>query len=252
MKEETLLCFWAKLGKSAYSERHPLICHMIDVAMVAKQMWNSVLGPRVRQRVAKLLRLNEDIAGCWLSFWVGGHDIGKAIPGFQCPIGTSQQNYRDARKALESSGFDFPNVPQLSRKPHWVVTRCVLQDLLSGPQSWAGLDATFARRVATAVGGHHGVFPASFGGDLGGDVLGGPRWSRARTTLLDSLAQVLRLPSGRPESPPEEAHWFFMFLAGLTSVADWIGSNRRLFPSCAENVELAAYAQEAEGKAVRG
>jgi CRISPR-associated endonuclease/helicase Cas3 len=40
-----------------------------------------------------------------------------------------------------------------------------------------------------------------------------------------------------------------MFLAGLTSVADWIGSHKTLFPSATGQVNLSAYLRSASQKA---
>ena len=46
-REHWLLACWAKLGTgSGVSGYHPLLWHMTDVAMVARELWQSVLSPR--------------------------------------------------------------------------------------------------------------------------------------------------------------------------------------------------------------
>ncbi|KAF0168589.1 MAG: hypothetical protein FD161_4967, partial [Limisphaerales bacterium] len=43
-KPQLLLSFWAKLGSATYPESfHPLLFHLLDVAAVARQLWDEVL-----------------------------------------------------------------------------------------------------------------------------------------------------------------------------------------------------------------
>lgn len=73
-----LFSFWAKLPrkKDEYppTKFHPLLCHMLDVAVVAQALWDNVITQRSRQRIAKALGFDENSlveAGIWLSFLVG-------------------------------------------------------------------------------------------------------------------------------------------------------------------------------------
>ena len=65
---ERLLACWAKLnsgnGRPGY---HPLLCHMADIAMVAKEMWESTFSPAQQTAMAEALGLGEcrDAAGLW-------------------------------------------------------------------------------------------------------------------------------------------------------------------------------------------
>jgi hypothetical protein len=82
----SLAILWAKLGHSAARTKpryHPLLCHLLDVAVVARELWQSVLSVPARQHVADALGLDVDAAGAWIAFWAGVHDIGKACPAFQ-------------------------------------------------------------------------------------------------------------------------------------------------------------------------
>jgi CRISPR-associated endonuclease/helicase Cas3 len=240
------LSLWAKLGQDDYQLRHPVICHLVDVAAVAHELWQRVLREAPKRRIASRFGLDPTPAGFWLAFWTGAHDIGKASPCFQ-----AKDQSGAARKALEAEGFDFPSGQDI---PHGVISTRILADLLTGPSAWPAVPKTMARRVAVAVGGHHGVFPATADWDgLGRAALGSNAlWQQARCEILSALAAALHLPSLQPPSaPPDDHHAAFMFLAGLTSVADWVGSNKVLFPSATGAVDLPAYLHTAPDRARR-
>jgi CRISPR-associated endonuclease/helicase Cas3 len=110
---------------------------------------------------------------------------------------------------------------------HAFVSQIVLADLLI-KLGWA---EDLAELVADAVGCHHGERASPSKLDtLSGNrkSLGGGDWQEARHCLFDALREVLGadvIPSKATLSGPE-----FMLLAGLTSFADWIGSNDEWFP----------------------
>jgi CRISPR-associated endonuclease/helicase Cas3 len=77
---------------------------------------------------------------------------------------------------------------------------------------------------------------------LSGNELGNHAWSDARHGLLTALAEALHLPGEpAPRAPSDDDHAFFMLLAGLTSVADWVGSAQDFFPFAGGDVDLAVY-----------
>jgi CRISPR-associated endonuclease/helicase Cas3 len=67
---------WAKTSKG--NNIHPLICHMVDVAEVARALWERALGEGLRIQFSRQLRLAPEQAGDLVAFWVGLHDLGKA------------------------------------------------------------------------------------------------------------------------------------------------------------------------------
>src|SRR4051812_47014714 len=75
-----LLLLWAKLGQADFAERHPIVCHLLDVASVALRLWDDALHDALKKRLAASLGLPPDHAGRWLAFWAGAHDIGKVSP----------------------------------------------------------------------------------------------------------------------------------------------------------------------------
>jgi CRISPR-associated endonuclease/helicase Cas3 len=207
---------WAKLGNETWPNQfHPLICHLIDVAQVTRRLWDLVLRPRVRGWVSKRLGLPEADAGTWLAFWTGAHDIGKACPGFQF------QGKTDALKLQLGATFNAPT----GESPHHgkTGTAILFEELLSLHGNRA-----LANAVAVAVGGHHGLFFQT--GSLG-DCLGNQdSWGASRIEILGELKRRLgvnTLSQPNPSTNDDQSVW--MFLAGLTSAADWVGSNTTYF-----------------------
>jgi CRISPR-associated endonuclease/helicase Cas3 len=229
--------FWAKFSKNA-GTFHPLLCHLVDVAVVAQAMWRGVLPPRARRRFADALGVDEEAAGRWIAFWAGLHDLGKASPAFQLQTRDSLIEARLRRAGLSCRAADA------RANPHGTVSAQVLRGLL--PQEF-GLGAELASRVAIVVGGHHGTFPSSGKIQaLSKEAVGRGAWQGARGELSRLLATVLELPH---EAPPGDLdHAAEMALAGFVSVADWIGSNEDCFPHAATNaddapaLDLAEYA----------
>lgn len=235
---DQLNLLWAKIGKGTYEERHPLLHHLIDVGCVAGHLWQGVLRQPARERFASALGLDTDAAGRWMSFWTAAHDIGKASPWFQARNG-------DARVALHTAGFNFTGA---SNRPHGTISTGVLQTLLvEHDRAWTAVDKKLARRVAIAVGGHHGLFPASNTvNELSTNELGcGYQWDHARHELLGNLTNVFGLCdcSAPRDLTGPDAHWPMMVLAGLTSVADWIASNKDDFRHTPDAIDIASYAK---------
>jgi CRISPR-associated endonuclease/helicase Cas3 len=155
-------------------------------------------------------------------FWAGAHDIGKVAACFQ--------DRNDARTSalkerLCSAGFPFHGWD----KPHGTISSAVLADLLADPSGWPLIPKPLAERIAVAVGGHHGLYPNDWA-DVA-DLLRQPsNWDAARREILRVLADLL-LDGVKAPLPAETSDQSaYMALAGLTSVADWIGSNQTFFP----------------------
>lgn len=212
--------FWAKLSPRDAPERvHPLMCHMIDVAAVAGAIWRTVLTEGERGRVASSLGCTEAAAAAWIAFIAGLHDIGKASPAFQS---------MDPRAGERLKGTGLTCRKPVRDTPHGVASTVSLMAILPA----FGLSGDMAGRLATVVGGHHGVFPQSveIGSAQGNPgAIGREPWVGARIFLAELLATLLDLP--RRDAPAQLDNATAMFLAGLVSVADWIGSVEELFPA---------------------
>ncbi|MFZ2486485.1 MAG: CRISPR-associated helicase Cas3' [Anaerolineae bacterium] len=231
---------WAKTDRKT-QRFHPLICHLIDVAQVAHKLWSNVLTDSFRSHLAAMLNLEIEAAGRLLAFWAALHDIGKASPAFQRKVGHLQTT-------LEKAGIQFPKLFSNENTPHGLLSTCFLETLLVTETT---LDLRAAKRIAWALGGHHGVWPEP-GATKGvkTDQKGEHEWNTMRKSLIEDLKAVLR--------PPELHGWiaerkdenvFLALFSGFVSVADWIGSSETYF-SYTETVEdLHEYATQAAQKA---
>jgi len=246
---------WAKASKGGGAPFHPLVCHLIDVAAVARCFWDSVFHESIRRALAATLGLECEHAARWMAFWAGAHDLGKASPGFQARAPA-------LRKQLENGGFHFPRLRGRTPSPHNVVTTHALVQLLAvgqetgtpgggGPTCFATIPEALARRVASAVGGHHGTFPRSHEvSALPPSVLGVGRWQEARHRLLCDLARALGLCGVKaPRVELGDEHAFFMMLAGLTSVADWVASCEAFFGYADPDIDVEHYGRRADEQA---
>ena len=216
--DEIMLKLWAKKTGTENVVRYPLMFHMIDVAAVTQTLWDMAIQKDTRRFLAQQLNIEEDHARDWLAFWCGLHDIGKAIPAFQ-------GKDKDSRMQLEQGGLDFDCT--YSDTHHSIATSLIVSWLL---EKESHLPAKLTQRVATTIAGHHGLFPRP--GDLPKlNYLGNSQWRDKWQKLASALKKCLHLDVARVhKSETTPAHGFFLILAGLTSVADWIASNEEWFP----------------------
>ncbi|MBW1990541.1 MAG: CRISPR-associated endonuclease Cas3'' [Deltaproteobacteria bacterium] len=214
---------------------HPLIFHLTDVAAVARCLWEEVLDRGARTDMAAALGLTEAAAGQWVALWAGLHDLGKASPAFQ-------GKWAPARRLLAEEGLGC-KAPARS-VPHGVLTAMFLPQLFK--ELHPALAPPWTGRLGVALGGHHGIFPRS--ADLLAvtrDEQGGRRWHRLRVELFQDFTRLWRLPELPPPRAADPGHAFFLQLAGLVCVADWVASNEQFFPFTHPSVEIGRYREQA-------
>ncbi len=229
---------WAKWSPKSPQLWHPVACHLIDVANVATALWSDSLGNGLREWLARELEFSVDSAGRWIAFWIGLHDLGKISPAFQRQVHESIPSLRDC-------GFEFPGDDK-QRVPHGSITDWTLPELLNRR---FGMSEKCGQAIGESVGGHHGLFtpPQTISKDA--LQIGRGRWGSARAEVVDWLSDVLKLPPIEhwPTERPSTA--WLLTLAGLTSVADWLGSMAEVFPPAGPDVDFAAYVIESQQKA---
>ncbi len=216
---------WALWGKAQPGDvqpapAHPLLCHMLDVAFVAQRILEDVLPRSMAQRLARSTSLGWPDVQAWITFLVALHDLGKASPEFQAKAPAM-------RVALDAIGFDLD--PPSGARFHGVFGVLGIAEQLQR----MGLDQFAAVRLARAVAAHHGEFPT----DAAALNPAGPResgrhpaWATARRGIVDTLAQTLGVRDAQPfQGSASEDHAIIVLLAGLTAVADWIGSIAEVF-----------------------
>lgn len=213
MKTLDVLRFWAK--KSDDNTKHyPLLYHMLDAAAVCREIWEGCLHESARQSIASGLQFSDTDTVKLVSFWVGLHDIGKASPDFQ-------GNSEAVKLKLGDAGFKFGRTHDTY---HGTATACVLQEFLQN-----NIDRELAKKISVTVGGHHGVFPRTKELQDTRLNLGDGPWNDARAELYKCIIDLCGI-CDVPTLKDSPGNAFFMFLAGLTSVADWIASNEEFFP----------------------
>jgi len=199
---------------------------MVDVAAVAEALWDRCLPPGTRGLIANALGLTEAEARQWVALLAGLHDLGKASRPFQ---GKDTQH----ATRLRGTGLTATSI----RDPgHGLVSAVQLPELLHE----AGVPVRVAARLATITGGHHGVFPLPKDGEGKGESIGegdsGVRqaWESVRRELFNELAALLHI-----DAAPRiiDSNAAVMVLAGLISVADWIGSSEDFFGYAPEAVD---------------
>lgn len=133
------------------------------------------------------------------AFVAACHDIGKVSPTF----------YNKLYRAC--------NLPELPGH--------VNPDMEKGWGGHAGVSQITAKALGVSrfvpeiLGGHHGFAPNVAGKRAHDDVFGGDAWQTEREKLVNALQEAMQ------ETWPEiEIYPIARLLAGLTSVADWIGS----------------------------
>lgn len=141
------------------------------------------------------------------------HDIGKITLGFQ----VKAPGWLAGAGLGKQAGLEAP----YSVSDHALVSQVYLQELLKpdGAQLWA-----------VAVGSHHGR-PKGRSANLSAKPEALKEWARGhRLAVVAEIVEELgHLPKGPPDVRFGDAHSDLWLLAGLVTVADWIGSNEAFF-----------------------
>ncbi len=230
----TTRALWAKSGVPI---GHGLLAHMLDVAAVAEAILDRE-SAHTRQWAGTNFGIGIDEVPRGLAAICGLHDFGKAIPGFQAKWPEGKQND-------EAAGLSFAPAAAMKADRHDLASAYLLQTQFAKRFPHAG----WAPSAVLAVASHHGyVFRTRE--IRGGKPLFEPAiWAEAREALLDSYIGALT-PFTWPATAQLDvtaASW----LAGLTSLADWIGSNPPWFPAGERADVLTDYHQYARELAKR-
>lgn len=208
---------WGKAYPSAGCPAHPLLCHLLDVAAVAHHLLTTHAPRALRKRLLGLVPNAEEASLKLLLFIIAMHDLGKYTPAFQTKLDW-------ARPHLLARGFDLE--PPATARPHGAAGFDFIRDALRA----VGVPSRSDRSLARAVTAHHGEFPTNdllYRQAMGSRERGRhPRWQAAREDAITSLRTCFRV---EPVAALAVDHASVMRLAGLTSVADWIGSMESVF-----------------------
>lgn len=224
---------WLLWGKATRPEEavgpewHPLICHMLDVMHVADLMWERM--PAAARRVLVEPFGEEEAARAWMRVLVMLHDTGKATPGFQ---------FKWDGNLLRQEAAGLVNKRDKECHRHGTSGTALLGTWLADRAMFgaSALPPRVATSLARAVAAHHGEFAGAGETDAcgQGDI---PRWMRhgvwrtAHQELVKIALKYARrgvaLTGWTKSGFPDPG--YVIALAGLTSVADWLGSDASVF-----------------------
>jgi CRISPR-associated endonuclease/helicase Cas3 len=210
--------FWGKARPDLLGESkaHPLVAHSLDVAAVAvllSQPRKPVVDPRM------------------LGFLVSLHDLGKFSRPFQAKAATHWPT-----SVLGNFGYDVPPGPGhdtvgASVLSHSLAARLsdILPPTAGDVRGWKQGDRLHLWR---ALAGHHGR-PPRIEDSLPSSVFC-PACQTAAGEFIDTMRAIFQPPVWtRP--PEQQVIRFSWQLAGLTTLADWVGSSRQAwFPYVTE------------------
>ncbi|MEM8558908.1 MAG: CRISPR-associated helicase Cas3' [Bacteroidota bacterium] len=228
---ESWRLFWANTDRDRKDEdghapawTRPLWAHLLDVGHTALLLWERVVPDSIRKAAADTLGMSDEEAGAWLSFWIGLHDLGKAIPSFQY-----QQPDAPYLKRMRERGFTLRPGPGFDPKQpglhHGHATIAILYREQQKPEGVPG----FSESLAAFVGFHHGQLahaPEWRKVACHYPVIGDERWQHAQGLLLRAMYETwdrhYELARPRPDLP-STPDWL-LGLAGWATLADWLGS----------------------------
>jgi CRISPR-associated endonuclease/helicase Cas3 len=254
--------YWRYWGKSVTTPPpradlcpgwHLLVWHCLDVAAVACAWWDSSRSIRWAFSAALGVDANDPDAmeklKAWALFFIALHDLGKfdvrfqwKAPGVAAVLWPGLE--RAASKAAEADWSCYDH----GLAGFWWL-KAELDALLALDDEDEACEAWDAWRSWTqAVTGHHGEIISdnaelghirNFGGMERQDHL-------ARRAWFLELEALFLIPAGLslrslPQQIKNDNRAAQNLLAGFCSVADWVGSNTRYFPYCADILEPAAY-----------
>ena len=213
--DETLQLVWGKYD-DINNEFHPLICHLLDVAAVAEALLE-------RYTPDELISLGEKLGFEDRSEWkpfslflIALHDIGKATPNFQMKAKKHKPKFENSNLCLPSAEYTGKHT-RLGQK--------ILSDLL---HENFDLDRDTARYFTLSVMGHHGTYPPLAESRLLTEPGNCPEaWKALRQEIFDQVKQLINVEN-LPTTPLSASG--LIFISGLCTISDWIGSSEEFFP----------------------
>lgn len=214
---------YAKTNRDNRDQIHLLLYHLIDVGTVAHALWQSVFTISFRQQIAGLLGVSITEAGRFVAFIVALHDLGKASPAYQKKYAPPWLLDKFKEIGLLVTGEHYNESTRTC--PHATVTTWALPNLL---MEYEGYDDVFAQKISVALGGHHGNWPGPYATEGINDSICS-LWNEMRRDLYWELRAAFPPPPITAVFTPRTLNTLLTLISGLTSVADWVGSNAEYF-----------------------
>ena len=219
--------FWGKT-ESTTGAVHPAVAHMLDVGIMAQEMFVSFATQQL-DAIEPRLALEQEKARRCIGLLAALHDIGKISPGFQ-------KKRPDLCVQLREAGFSFSSA---ATEQHGQVARKELPAIF---EEQFNMDEDAAYTMACVLAGHHGSIPGQ------AEFAGNRKWKLAREDAADFLARCFGVDD-LAEMQELSTSQQFLF-AGLVSIADWLASAEEHFPySGGMPTDIEAYMQQRRIKA---
>jgi CRISPR-associated endonuclease/helicase Cas3 len=244
--------YWGKAKPAAADQAgwHLLPYHCLDVAAAGVIYLQK--ATHVRQLFQDRLKLSEKDLLDWVAFWLAIHDLGKFATAFQGQRSDIVRHLQK-REVTHSYSIRHDSLGML----FW---KAVLSDLAL-QQEWFGPDGTYLidgmDHWARAVTGHHGQPPDESVTNLA------PHFHRLTdepAAIAFALQMKDRFLSGidftqgcfaNPKDFLRESRLLSWWVAGVSVLADWVGSNQDHFAYVSETMPLNDYWADALIKAER-
>jgi len=242
------LSYWGKANPrfAGTARWHLLPFHSLDVAAVARAYLRG--HPRLLDFFATRLGASAEVTLDWLCYWTVLHDLGKFATTFQalCPEVLFELQQRE-------SALRYGERHDTLGDFIWKDRLYIGHDVLALAQRKPAFKSALHPWIA-AVTGHHGQPPRAarlsrhenFKDE---DVLAAAEFAQAARELLlpdASREVVLALGAEHLRQAGTDLSWW---LAGLTVLADWLGSNTDYFPYRDQPCDLQAYWQQTQAAA---
>lgn len=229
-----MTCYWGKAGEEG--EYHPLVFHSLDVAATGLTILNAL--PSLHSRLCCLSGFPPEALKRWLGFFLAIHDLGKFSSAFQ-------QLRKDLLPIRERDYFytiRHDTLGHLAWRKLFADDNVLLDRLADWPDDEDPLELVDA--WVQCVTGHHGQPPGTDSAPISDhfsrdDISAMRDWVTIAVDLfLPEPVPAIALDLDALESRRADFSWY---LAGLCTLADWLGSNRDHFAYCTDPLEPAEY-----------
>ncbi|BCX89972.1 CRISPR-associated endonuclease/helicase Cas3 [Methylomarinovum tepidoasis] len=217
--------YWGKAGEGETC--HLLPYHCLDVAACGVTLLKRL--PRWRRRLVGLSGMGEDTLLLTLRVFLPLHDLGKFATAFQNLRPDLLERLRHRRSA---KGY-----PTRHDTLGYALWREQLRSRFGGTGRRRRTSDSPADPWMRVVTGHHGQPPGESLQGLLRDHFEAEDIEAAEA-FLQAVLELTGVESLPKTALPPEATWW---LAGLTVLADWLGSNAGFFPYCEEALPLHDY-----------
>lgn len=222
---------WAKVSdKCGDTSWMPLVVHMSDSCRIMEKIWDLWLSDSVKKEISNgiIISNNEtdvlDLAKTTALFLAAAHDLGKAIPAFQCRkiIKNCAAEEENKNRIINA---DLPFKTNLNNPDN--IHHSLASELILDQNG-------FSKTMSVVLGGHHGQPPSKHDIDNAEcypDHTGfcDDRWKSVQTELLN-YAAYLSNSEITVLKQIELSIQSQVLLTGIVIMSDWIASNEDLFP----------------------